>query len=121
MKTNQISIEKYLDKKFDSSSYNCFNFVRDVWLELTGIDLGDQTPAEAGVEEYNRRALTVANTLTALDGPECPSIVLLQRARLEPHIGVYHKGKVLHLTKRGAYYMALDQVTPGYPKVSFYK
>jgi len=113
-------IEKYLEKRF-TRTYNCFNFVREVWLDLTGVDLGDQTPAEHGAEEYNQKALKVANTLITLDAPESPSIVLLQRSRLEPHIGVYYKGKVLHLTKQGVYYMPLDQVTTGYPKVNFYK
>lgn len=112
-------VEKYLFKTF-TREYNCFSFVRDVWQELTGIDLGDQTPKEHTVNSYNERALKVANTLVKLDSLRDPCIVLLQRARMEPHVGVYYRGKVLHLTKRGAYYIPLDQITPGYPNVSFY-
>jgi hypothetical protein len=114
-------LDKYLSKRFNYRTYNCYDFVREVWLELTGTDLGAQTPTESGIQVYTEKALQVANTLVSLPSPEDPCIVLLQRARIEPHIGVYTGGKVLHLTKSGAYYMALSQITPGYPTVSFYK
>lgn len=116
-----MNIDKYLGKTFNYRHYNCYHFVRDVWLELTGVDLGEQAPETLSVESYTEKALQVANTLQRLDRPTDPSIVLLQRSRIEPHIGVYVGGKVLHLTRTGAYYMSLNQVTPGYPTVSFYK
>lgn len=114
-------VDRFLQKEFSYRDYNCFHFVRDVWLELTGNDLGDQTPQSPGVDTYNQKALLVANTLLALAMPEDPSIVLLQRDRLEPHVGVFYKGRVLHLNRKGAYYMPLSQVTPGYTTVGFYK
>jgi hypothetical protein len=113
-------VDKYLSKSF-KRTYNCYDFVREIWLELTGVDLGAQTPSTQNVQSYTDKALQVANTLERLDSPQDPSIVLLQRSRLEPHIGVYYSGKILHLTKNGAYYMPLSQVTPGYPTVTFYK
>lgn len=116
-----MNIDKYLSKTFKYKTYNCYDFVREVWLELTGKDLGAQTPSVSDVQSYTEKALQVANTLERLDQPADPSIVLLQRSRIEPHIGVYVGGKVLHLTRTGAYYMSLSQVTPGYPTVSFYK
>lgn len=114
-------VDKYLGKTFKYKTYNCYDFVREVWLELTGTDLGAQTPPTSGIEAYTDKALQVANTLERLESPADPSIVLLQRARLEPHIGVYYSGKVLHLTKTGAYYMPLSQVSTGYPTVTFYR
>lgn len=114
-------LDKYLSKTFNHRNYNCYHFVREVWLELTGIDLGDQAPETVSAQSYTEKALQVANTLERLQSPSDPCIVLLQRARIEPHIGVYVDGKVLHLTRTGAYFMTLNQVTPGYPTVSFYK
>lgn len=114
-------VDRYLQKTFNYQTYNCYHFVRDVWLELTGIDLGDQVPDQKSSSIYNEKALQVANTLTALDTVQNPSIVLFQRLRVEPHIGVYFDGRVLHLSRHGAYYMPLDQVSAGYTKVSFYK
>jgi hypothetical protein len=116
-----INIDKYLGKTFRHGKYNCYDFVREIWLELKGVDLGAQTPEEPGVVSYTNKALQVANNLVRLESPEDPSIVLFQRARLEPHIGVYVSGRVLHLNRKGAYYMHLDQVSTGYPTVTFYK
>ncbi len=126
-----LDINKYLSKSYSVRSYNCFSLVRDVWLEITGTDLGKQTPDNPEVRggvvttlqalEYNHTALQVANTLTRLDTPEDPCLVLLQRARLEPHIGVFYRGRVLHLNRSGAYYVPLGQITPGYPSVSYYR
>lgn len=115
-----MNIDKYLYKTFKQGKYNCWDFAREVWLELTGTDLGAQTPEDSSFTSYNDRALQVANTLTESQKPKEPCLVLLQRSRLEPHIAVYHRGKVLHLTKRGAYYMSLDQLTPGYTSVRYY-
>lgn len=129
--SNHLLVDKYLSKVFSVRHYTCFDFAREVWLELTGIDLGKQTPDQPlvshgqvtaiQVQEYNTRALQVANTLTRLESPEDPCLVLLQRARLEPHIGVFYNGRVLHLSRSGAYYMPLSQITPGYPSVSYYR
>jgi hypothetical protein len=116
-----MNIDKYLSKTFKHKTYNCYDFVREVWLELTGVDLGAQTPSVQNVQSYTEKALQVANTLGRLEQPDDPSIVLFQRARLEPHIGVYMNGRVLHLTRTGAYYVALSQVSAGYPTVTFYK
>jgi hypothetical protein len=114
-------VDKYLNRTFSYKTYNCFHFVRDVWLELTGVDIGDQVPDDKSMDSYNTQALKVANTLVSLANPEDPCLVLLQRARIEPHIGVYYRGRVLHLSRQGAYYAGLDQVSAGYTKVSFYK
>lgn len=114
-------VDRYLQKEFNAKHYNCFAFVRDIWLELTNVDLGDQTPPEQNISVYNQKALKVANTLTSLSCPQDPCLVLLQRARLEPHIGVHYRGRVLHLSRTGAYYMPLDQVSAGYTQVSYYK
>lgn len=116
-----ISVDKYLSKSYRTPTYNCFSFAREAWLELTGTDLGDQTPDTHNASEYTLRALQVANTLTRLDCPEDPCLVLLQRKRLEPHIGVFYQGRVLHLNRSGAYYVPLGQITPGYPSVSYYR
>ncbi len=126
-----INVDKYLSKTYNIRTYNCFSFAREIWLELTGTDLGKQTPDNPDTHQgsvttlqalqYNHTALQVANTLIRLDSPEDPCLVLLQRARLEPHIGVFYQGRVLHLNRSGAYYVPLGQITPGYPSVSYYR
>lgn len=115
----KIDVNKYLSRCFKRGRYNCFDFAREVWAELTGRDLGHQTPATE--VEYGEKAIAVAGELQTLDRPVSPCLVLLMSPRREPHVGVYYEGKVLHLNERGAYYMPLDLITVGYPSVNYYK
>lgn len=118
---NKIRIDDYLNREFRRHSYNCWDFVRDIWKDLTGVDLGHQTPNDPSVGSYTQRALEVASRLTPLESVEDPCIVLFQRKRLAPHVGVYYRGKVLHMNPRGAEYRALDQVSANFTSVQFYR
>lgn len=115
-----LNIDKYLDRQFNDRSYNCFDFVREVWRDTTGKDLGHQTPAVHSVDTYTIQALSVADTLKKHESPQDPSIVLMLRKRLEPHIGIYYRGRVLHLNRQGAHYADFGHVTAPYITVQFY-
>jgi hypothetical protein len=54
------------------------------------------------------------------DAPVDPCIVLMLRKRLEPHIGIYYRGRVLHLNRQGAQYADFGHVTAPYTTVQFY-
>lgn len=114
-------VDRYLDRRFDKARYNCFDFAREVWKELTGVDLGAQTPEDISISAFTARALFVANSLEKLDAPVDPCLVLMRRARIEPHVGVYYRGRVLHLKPTGVQYMPLDQVTAAYTTITFYR
>ena len=109
-----------MGKVFDPKNYNCWHFVREAWKDLTSLDLGDQVPEHRSAESYTLQALKVANTMIKLDKPSCPCLVLMQRKRIEPHVGIFYQNRVLHLNTNGVEYRPLDQVTSKYPQVSFY-
>jgi hypothetical protein len=113
-------VDKYLHKEFHPVKYNCFDMVREAWQELTGIDLGSQTPSPESGEAYETRALKVANTLRALPRREDPCIVLMRRKRFEPHVGIFYNGRILHMNSRGAEYREFDQVTAIYSQIDLY-
>lgn len=115
-----FSCNRYLVKTYHPVDYNCWSFAQDVWAELTGVDLGNQTPPTHTPQAYTERAAEFSSCLQKLDRPVSPCLVLMQRDRSEPHIGVFYKGNVLHLKKEGAQYRPLSQVAALYPKVSFY-
>lgn len=117
---NDISIDKYLGMTFDLRHFNCFDLVRDLWCELKGVDLGKQTPYELDVEALSIRADEIKMRLHELKEPRDPCIVLMQRGRIAPHVGVFYKGRVLHINIRGAEYGELHHVTACWPKVSYY-
>lgn len=106
-----MNTDTYLMKRFNKDTYNCWHFVHEVWRDLTGTDLSTPNPS---VE-------SIAPHMQQIDIPESPCIVLMLRARCTPHVGVYYKGRVLHMNARGAEYGALDSVTASFPTVRFYK
>lgn len=120
-----FEVDNYLKKKFDILNYNCWHFVRDVWFELTGEMLYDYTPARPTKHDMHMAAedaiykFLQVNSIAAWPKHQ-PLIVLMKRRVDTPHVGVFYKGKVLHLTPEGARYLPLDVSTVGYEKITFY-
>lgn len=114
-------VNPYLDRTFNDRKYNCYDFVREVWKDITGIDLGAQTPDVKSVTTYTDRSFLVASSLQELLSVQDPCIVLLLRKRMIPHIGIYVQGKVLHLSKNGPHYVPLSSAAASFTTVKFYK
>lgn len=123
-----FTVDKYLSKRFHIDRYNCWHFVRDVWMELTGNLLYDYTPslttkyelelaAEDAVHRFSDVTDSVRGHESHIGGP---LIVLMQQPRSTPHIGVLFGGKVLHLRPYGARWEPLGAASVGFSKVSFY-
>lgn len=115
-----LNLSSYLSKTFDMRVYNCWNFASDVWFDLTGKRLG------ASIEGYSASQLTYSATAKSTDmerlsAPVSPCLVLMQRRHLNPHIGVFYKGKILHLRELGASYVPPMIATMGYSDVSYYR
>lgn len=117
---SDVSVDKYLGMIFDLRSYNCFDLVRELWGELTGVDLGKQTPYELDDAALTIRTEQVAARLRELSAPRDPCIVLMRRGRIAPHVGVFYKGRVLHINSRGAEYGELHHVTACWTKINYY-
>lgn len=115
-----FKVDPYLEKTF-TPRYNCWNFVQEAWKDITGVDLGDHTPEDKSADSYKSAALEFASKLEVLSDKQDPCIVLMLRKGIQPHIGVFYQGRVLHLNARGAEYRPIDQVTACYPTVKYYK
>lgn len=107
-----MNTDRYLVKVYDKERYNCWDFVREVWQELTGEDVFTVTPPS--VE-------SIAPHFTPIEAPESPCLVLMLRQRCTPHIGVFYNGRVLHMNKRGPEYSPLHSATASFPTVRYYK
>jgi hypothetical protein len=107
-----LNTDKYLLKRFDRERYNCWDFVREVWAELTGADPFTTIPPSVD---------NITPKFTEIDTPQSPCLVLMLRQRCTPHVGVYYNGRVLHMNQRGAEYTALDSATACFPTVRYYK
>lgn len=106
-----MNTEKWLDWRYDQRNANCWHFVQAVWADITGKQLMNVGPDGLHLQQM---------ALKRLDAPQSPCLVLMQRQRIEPHVGVYVAGRVLHCNKFGASFQPLDHVSVGYPTVSYY-
>ena len=116
-----IDVDKYLSRTFDLAEYNCWHCLREVWLELTGEDLGDRTPERITRATLVGRFETDVPAFRELAGPEEPSIVLMTRRGVVPHVGAYFGGRILQMTSSGASYMPPATACAGFERVGYYR
>jgi hypothetical protein len=117
----RLDVDSYLARRFDLATQNCWHLTRDAWLELTGRDLGDRTPARLTAAALIGRFDADVPAFRQLDAPAEPSIVLMRQRGAVPHVGVYHRARVLQMTQRGASFLPLEVATRGFADVSFYQ
>jgi hypothetical protein len=113
------SIDPYLGKRYDRVHYNCLHFSRDVWLDATGIDITDvlRDVLDPNTRKPTRKLL---QSFQEVKEPVDPCLVMMRRPRLAPHIGVWIRGKILHLQERGAEYQPLEIASVGFSSARYY-
>lgn len=101
-----MDLTRFLGRKFDWRTYNCWHFTRDVWLELRGVDMG-QYEGTASLRNWirtfqdNREKIIGPIIRPVLGFPE-PCLVLMEtNDHSLPHCGVWVNGGLLHLPKQG--------------------
>jgi hypothetical protein len=116
------SIDQYLSKKHDMKEYNCWDFIREVWLDITGTDIGHRTPVSVSREEMKERFRKEEKEFKRLPEKKDPCIVLMLRSNMLPHVGIYVRGRVLHLPEKSyTRFEPLAQATFGFKEVRFYE
>lgn len=118
----QVFTDDYMTRRFDLARYNCWHLVRDVWRDMTGVDLGDLTPPRTDRASLAEAAweATDGTQFVRLERAEYPCIVLMRSRRRQPHVGILMRRRVLHLTERGVLYQALYNMAREYESVEFY-
>lgn len=114
-----MSVDKWLNKVYRDDKYTCSDFTREVWLDLTGIDIA---PALQGLlQAHDGRGLRKAHVahFKVLAGPCDPCLVVMQRPRSPVHIGVYLRGKILQITERGVEFRTVAIATQFYKSHRF--
>lgn len=116
-----MSVDKYFGLRYDSKNYHCAHFACDVWRDLTGVDLSSHllgrlsdVPSASVNTKFFRR-------LKQSSTPVDPSIAIFQYCRGVPHVGVYLRGRLLHISKtQGVRFDRLSDVAAQAKKVRFY-
>ncbi len=115
-----MSIDKYFTRRFNLGEYNCWDLVREVMLDLTGKDIGKRTPFPVTRGAIKDNFKEQEKQFKKLEQPVEPCIVLLRRPKVTPHVGVFLKGKVLHINETGVEYQPLDIVSRGFTEIGYY-
>lgn len=108
-----FSVDPYLGRTYVPHTYDCWDMLAEAWLELTGFDIGPRPTAPEA-------ALAIWRHFHRLPAAASPSIAFMRRRRLVSHVGLFWKGRVLHIQPEGARYERIEQASLGFTEVGFY-
>ena len=115
-----MNIDRYLDRQYHKSKYNCAHFVCDVWKDITGQDISISLQAVLtgpGARKLHTQAL---KAFEAVAVPLPLALVLFQAGRNAPHVGIWLDGRVLHITDKGVSCVRLESLEGSFNKMRFY-
>lgn len=115
------SIDPLFFHEYDIDTYNCVHFLCDAWRHITGEDLAGRMSGWLCAVSEKRFLREQVQQFERLSHPVSPCIVLLQSHHQSPHVGLYYRNKVLHLSHDGVQYMPLNVVASGFKRVRFYQ
>ena len=101
-------------------AYNCAHFAADVWESETGRDIRTILSGFLTTPERRRATPQARGDLVRIPSPRSPCLVLFRRVKAVPHVGVFLRGRVFHLTTAGAIRQPLSVASLGYTAVRFY-
>lgn len=117
------SVDPLLSKT-RTPGYDCLDFAIEAWEHLVG-DTGVMARLHAlsdGIHaEDGRVSLSAVRGFEKLESPSSPCFVVMQRTRTQPHIGIYHNGRVLHLKENGVEYQPIAVARRYFTKIGFYR
>lgn len=117
----KLDIDAFLAWRFDLATCNCWHLVRAAWRELTGTDLGDRTPERITTGALLGRFDTDVPAFKLQEGPVEPSIVLMRRRGVVPHVGVFTQRRVLQMRPEGVSHLPPEVATQGWDQVGYYQ
>lgn len=116
-----MSFDHLMGRVYDIDHYNCAHFVCEAWQHETGRDLAHRMQGflrRVSDKEFLRSDI---QQFIKIEKPLSPCLVVFHLAGVSPHIGLFVRGKVLHLDECGAKFQPLDIVKIDFQRVSFYQ
>jgi hypothetical protein len=116
-----VSIDAFFHRKYNRQTYNCAHFVCDVWESLTGESLAHKLGGLLRPPKTRHASFDLRRQFKRLEAPESPCVVLMQRRGSQPHVGIFVRGRVLHIHEMGVEFQPTDVASRGFEKIGFYK
>ncbi len=113
------SVDQYFGFNYDRTKFNCLHFAKLVWANETGAKIEDEI---FNFDRWNKNKVSnkFARKFVKLKKPVSPCIAIF-KGRIETHIGIFIRGKILHLTENGVQFQPVDVVSMTFFKVRFYQ
>lgn len=115
-----MSLDSFFDRRYNRDTYNCAHFAVDVWEALTGQSIARELTGFLRPVKDRRADPGLRRTFKKLSAPESPCLVLMQRNRSTPHVGVYVRGNVIHLHENGVECLPPEVATRGFARIGYY-
>lgn len=116
-----MSTDQFFKRVYDAKNYNCAHFVAEVYHAETGIDISKKLAGFLLPPDERTVQTSIRHEFKRLDAPIESCLVVMHRPRTSPHVGLFLRGKVLHLTEtNGVQYMPLEIATLGFSTIRFY-
>lgn len=116
-----MSIDQFLDRRYNRRFYHCGHLLCEAWEAETGEPLREALAGFLLAPEERRASWSLLRSLRPLTGPASPAIVLMRRPRSPCHVGMFIRGKVLHIRETGVAYQPLSLARLGFPLIGFYR
>ena len=115
-----MNLDQFYNRTYNSKTYNCAHFVVEVWVHITGDNIAHILKGFLLPPENRYVDSKLFKHFKKLNEPKSPCIVLMQRPKTPPHVGVYFKGRVFQITEQCVDYQPVDVATQGFNKVGYY-
>lgn len=114
------SIDGFFDRR-QTRTYNCLDFVREVWLAMTGEDVTEKLTRLTGAFGQRRATVSGVKGFKRLEAPQGPCFVVMQRKGLDPHVGIYLEDRVFHLHARGVEFQPISVAKEYFNVIRYYR
>lgn len=115
-----MTVDPFFSRIYNETEYNCAHFAAEVWQAATGQDIRELL---AGfLLPPGRRIVNpeIRRSFLRLRSPGGVCLVLMHRNKGAAHVGVFIKGRVLHIRREGVGFQLLEIATLGFKTVRFY-
>lgn len=114
-------IDQFLQRNYSPAHYNCAHFALEVTRAITGLDHSSTLNGFLCAPSARKADARALRRVRMLRAPRNACFVYMQR-RGAAHVGVWWKGKVLHLLENSrVQYVPLDVAAAGFTRVRFFE
>lgn len=106
--------------RHDRRTANCWQLARRVWLEETGEDIGDRTPADISAAALKARFDRDIPDFVEISRLRYPCLILMLNPCAIPHVGVAVQGSVAQDYGGNASFLPPDRALAGFRKIRYF-